>query len=132
MKKFIISIITLIYLGTSIGAVIHMHYCMGELADWGWGHNTSKTCGSCGMNKSDEKYAGCCEDKYQFLKNDTDQRNTETRFHLAQSIAVASLVSFVSIGLVIFPAVKVINPVCHGLPRSNPIAVYILNRNFLI
>ena len=132
MKKVFVVIFALIYMTTSVGASFHIHYCMGELADWGWGHNTSKTCNSCGMKKSDEKYAGCCEDQYQFLKNDTDQRNTKAIFHLAQSIAVALPVSFVSIGLVIFPAVKVINPVSHGLPRSSPIAVYILNRNFLI
>jgi hypothetical protein len=132
MKKLLTVILAIVYMSTSIGATFHMHYCMGELADWGWGHNTSKTCNSCGMTKSDEKYAGCCEDKYQFLKSDTDQRNSEKIFHPAQSIAVASPVSFVSIGLVIFPAVKVINPVGDGPPRSSPIAVYILNRNFLI
>ena len=47
MKKFITAILAVLYLGTSSGATIHMHYCMGKLADWGLGHKNSKTCGQC-------------------------------------------------------------------------------------
>ena len=132
MKKVFVVIFALIYMTTSVGASFHMHYCMGEFADWGWGHNNSKTCNSCGMKISDEKYAGCCGDKYQFLKNDTDQKTTETIFQLAQSIAVTLPVSRVSIDLIDLPSLTVINPIDHGLPRSSPVAFYILNRNFLI
>jgi hypothetical protein len=38
MKKFITAILAVLYLGTSSGATIHMHYCMGKLAEWGLGH----------------------------------------------------------------------------------------------
>ena len=58
MKKFVAVILALVYIGTSTGANIHMHYCMGKLADWGLGDNKSKTCSKCGMEKSDEKDNG--------------------------------------------------------------------------
>ena len=64
MKKFITAILAVLYLGTSSGATIHMHYCMGKLADWGLGHQNSKTCGNCGMEKPDKTFEAlqvyCC------------------------------------------------------------------------
>ena len=69
MKKFVTAILAVLYLGTSTGATVHMHYCMGKLADWGLGHNKSKTCGNCGMEKSEEKDNGCCKDEHKFVNS---------------------------------------------------------------
>jgi hypothetical protein len=55
MKKLIVAILSLLYICTSTGATVHMHYCMGKLADWDFGHNTSKTCSGCGMKKLDKE-----------------------------------------------------------------------------
>ncbi len=74
MKKIIVAILALLYITTSTGATIHMHYCMGELADWGIGLNDSKTCGKCGMDKSDEKDNGCCNDEQKQVKLETDHQ----------------------------------------------------------
>ncbi|MBK8522228.1 MAG: hypothetical protein IPL54_15650 [Chitinophagaceae bacterium] len=41
-EKFITAILAVLYLGTSSGATIHMHYCMGKLAEWGLGHQNPK------------------------------------------------------------------------------------------
>ncbi len=46
-----------------------MHYCMGELVDWGFSHNENKDCSKCGMKESESN--GCCEDKQKLLKIDT-------------------------------------------------------------
>jgi hypothetical protein len=51
MKKLFVAILAILYLSTSTGATLHVHYCMGRLAGWGLGHNNSKTCGKCGMEK---------------------------------------------------------------------------------
>jgi hypothetical protein len=78
MKKFFAIICAVLYLGTSAGATLHLHYCMGELAGWSLGMDESRTCSSCGMEKSSEKSNGCCNDEVRFLKNDVDQKITES------------------------------------------------------
>ncbi len=132
MIKLITVIFAVLYLGTSTGATVHMHYCMGELADWGLGHNKSKTCSNCGMEKSDEKDNGCCKDEHKFVKNDTDQKTAQVSFDLMQIVATALPVSFIEIPAANFTKVKEENPFSHAPPRSNGVAVYIRNCTFLI
>ena len=132
MKKILAVILAVIYLGTSTGATVHMHYCMGKLADWGLGHNKSKTCGECGMEKSEEKDNGCCKDEHKFVKNDSDQKIAEAGFQMMQLASVALQVSFVEIPNNNIPSVTEENPISHAPPRRTGVAVYILNRTFLI
>ena len=132
MKKILAVILAVIYLGTSTGATVHMHYCMGKLADWGLGHNKSKTCGECGMEKSEEKDNGCCKDEHKFVKNDGDQKIAEAGFQMMQLASVALPVSFVEIPDNNIPSVTEENPISHAPPRSTGVAVYILHRSFLI
>ena len=132
MKKFIVTIFALVYIATSSGAVLHMHYCMGELADWTFGHNKSKTCSKCGMKKSDEKDNGCCKDVHKLIKNNTDQKTVESGFQLVQLIAVALPVSFVEIPSKGFPSLTEGNTISHAPPRSSGVAMYVRNCVFLI
>ena len=132
MKKIIIAIVAFFYLAVSSGFTVHMHYCMGKLADWSLGHNKSKTCSKCGMRKSDEKSNGCCKDEHKFIKNITDQKITEAGFQLIQLISAAIPVSFIEIPRTDFPSVTEGNPISHAPPRSSGIAVYIRNCVFLI
>lgn len=132
MKKLLAVILALVYMSTSTGATIHMHYCMGKLADWGLGHNKSKTCGKCGMEKSDEKDNGCCKDEHKFVKNDSDQKIAEAGFQMMQLVSTAIPVSFFEIPDNNIPSVTEANPISHAPPRSSSVAVYILNRSFLI
>ena|SRR4026208_2301096 len=132
MKKILIAIFAFFYLAVCSGFTVHMHYCMGELADWDFGHNKSKTCSKCGMDKSDEKDNGCCKDEHKFIKNNTDQKTTQSTIQLVKLISVAIPVSFVEIPSVNFPSVTEINPLSHAPPRSGGVAVYIRNCVFLI
>ncbi len=81
MKKFIIAILAVLYLGTTTGATIHMHYCMDKLAGWSLTHEENDLCGKCGMDKTGDEPNSCCKDEQQFLKNDKDQKST-TPFQL--------------------------------------------------
>ncbi len=132
MKKFIVAISALVYMSTSSGAILHIHYCMGKIVDWDLGHNTSKTCGGCGMERSDEKGNGCCKDEHKFIKINTDQKIAETGFQLIKLIAVTLPVSFVEILPVSFLSLTKENPISHAPPRSSGVAVYIRNCVFLI
>ena len=132
MKKFIAAILAVLYLGTSTGATVHMHYCMGKLADWGLGHNKSKTCGNCGMEKSEEKDNGCCKDEHKFVKNDNGQKTTES-FVSKFSLQVIDLpVECFTSSEILVSSVTEKHPVSHAPPRSSGVAVYIRNCTFLI
>ena len=132
MKKFIVAILAVLYLGTSTGATVHMHYCMGKLADWGLGHNKSKTCGNCGMEKSEEKDNGCCKDEHKFVKDDNDQKTTES-FVTNFSLQVIDIpVECFTSSEILVSSVTEKHPVSHAPPRSSGVAVYIRNCTFLI
>ena len=130
MKKFIVAIFSIFYLAISCGFTVHMHYCMGKLADWDLGHNKSKTCSKCGMEKSKEKDNGCCKDEQKFVKNVTDQKIAEAGLQMAKVLTLP--VSFIEIPTIDFHVVTEENPVSHAPPRSGVIAVYIRNCVFLI
>jgi len=127
MKKLITTILAFVYISTSIGGSFHMHYCMGKLANWGLGHNTSKTCSKCGMEKSEQKNTGCCKDKYTFLKNSTDQKITESSFQMIQLVAAALPVSFTEISSYRFLSVTEESPISPAPPLHHRIPIYILN-----
>jgi hypothetical protein len=84
MKKFVTTILTLIYLSTSMGATVHLHYCMGKLFSWSLIDKDSKNCGQCGMPKSGMNghcmavKDGCCKDKHAHVQIDKDQKTTES------------------------------------------------------
>ena len=127
MKKFLIAILALVYLGTSTGATIHMHYCMGRLAGWGFGHKESKTCPKCGMEQSGLKGKGCCNDKHTFVKNTTDQKTAESVFKVMPLMGVALPVSIIEIPGLDIPSVTEENPISHAPPFCGSVPIYIFN-----
>lgn len=132
MKKVLITIFSLFYLAVSSGFTVHMHYCMGQLADWGLWHKESQTCSKCGMEKSIEKDNGCCTDEYKFLKNDTDQKTVDAGFQQMQLVPVASPVAFIELPSIHFTSLTEEIPISHAPLRSPGVAVYIRNCIFLI
>ncbi len=132
MKKVIVTILSILYLASTTGASLHMHFCMGKLADWNIGQNKSETCSKCGMDKSDEKLNGCCKDEHKFFKNVTDQKISETGFQLIKLFAAVLPVTFFEITLACILSATEENPVSHAPPRSSGVAVYIRNCIFLI
>jgi hypothetical protein len=86
MKKFLLTILAFVYLSTSIGATVHLHYCMGKLFSWSLVDKDSKNCGECGMPKSKMNghcmsfKDGCCKDGEAHLQLDKDQKATEAAY----------------------------------------------------
>ena len=132
MKKVFIAIIALVYISASVGATVQMHYCMGKLADWGLVSYGSETCGKCGMEKSAKKDNGCCKDEHKFVKNDTDQKTTETACQMFHAMAVAPPLSFFEIPAAEITTLTEQNPINHAPPQHNGVAVYLRNCVFLI
>jgi hypothetical protein len=133
MKKLIAAILAIIFITTSTGATVYLHYCMGKLADWNLGYNTSDTCGKCGMKISEKKNNnGCCKDDHKFLKNTADQKIAELGFQLTQVMVVALPASSIEISFYDFPSMAEVKHVSHAPPRSSCVAVYLRNCVFLI
>jgi hypothetical protein len=80
MKNVLATILALVYLSTSLGATIHLHYCMGKLASWSLIDRERKTCGRCGMVikktalQSIASKTNCCKDEHKLIRTNTDQK----------------------------------------------------------
>jgi hypothetical protein len=83
VKKLLVTILALVYLGSSTGAVMHLHYCMGKLAETSFSKKVNDTCSKCGM-KTTQKKNGCCKDESKFVKNEQNQKASLCQFEFQQ------------------------------------------------
>jgi hypothetical protein len=132
MKKFLVTILAFLYISTSTGAIINVHYCMGKLAGWEFGNESSKTCGKCGMEKSDKKDNGCCKDEHKYIKNEADQKTAGSVFQLIELSAATHPVSFIELTDDVLLSITEENPVSNAPPLNGTVAVYIRNCSFII
>lgn len=131
MKKFIVLILAVLYLGTSTGATVHMHYCMDRLVDWALWPKKGDNCSKCGMSKTEKELAkGCCKDEQKQVKLKTDHKAAEG-FQMFQMSSVAILPLHFELSIINLPSVTEENPLSHAPPRT-PVPIFILNRNFRI
>jgi hypothetical protein len=131
MKKFVVLILAFLYLSASVGATVHLHFCMNKLVEGGLWHNNDKTCGKCGMEKSQEKENGCCKDEQKQVKLESDHKGV-TPYSLTELGSVALPVAVFELPDIELPTVTEQNPQSHAPPRSGGIAVYIRNCVFRI
>jgi N6-adenosine-specific RNA methylase IME4 len=138
MKKFLTTILALIYLSASVGATIHWHYCMGKLISWGLTDRDGKNCSFCGMPKSNQANhcqigkKGCCKDEHKHIKIDNDQNATES----AHKLPVPPI-DLLAVNLTPLPEDHVsayawVNPTTHAPPYLEKLPVFLRNRNVRI
>jgi hypothetical protein len=125
MKKILVSILAVFYLTSTVGATVHLHYCMDKFINWSLLKGGDK-CSKCGM----EKDGGCCKDENKFVKNDIDQKVAESSFQLIQMAAVTSPAAFIHTTEYYVTSITQENPFDHAPPRSNSVGIYILNSVF--
>ncbi len=132
MKKILVPILAFFYLATSTGATVHMHYCMGKLANSSLMHDDDATCSKCGMKKDNEKSNGCCKDEQKFIKNDKDQKNaTSIVFEFNLGIQDCTNTAIPLVNIASQPLIEEY-PVSNAPPRTGKTAIYIQKRTFLI
>jgi hypothetical protein len=131
MKRLIIAILAFLYMGTSMGATLHMHYCMGKLAGWGLVFSSSDRCPGCGMKKSLQKGKTCCGDEQKIIKNNSDQETSEPFFQAIYLLAAISA-NLIEAPAVHFVCVTEANPVYNTPPQSGSVAIYIRSCVFRI
>jgi hypothetical protein len=135
MKKFLTTILAVLYLATSLGATIHLHYCMGKIVSWGFLNHESRNCAYCGMPKMTGKEGqfskkNCCKDDQKEIKTGGDQQWAQSEFEFPQ-YATNPLPSedfFYLVSLNVFTGSR---PATHSPPFLKRPA-FLLHRNFRI
>ena len=107
-----------------------MHYCMGELATWGFSHNKNEYCSNCGMKESESK--GCCKHENKFLKIVNDQKTFDAAYQLAQSTSLSVIKVFFDLTCVYVPSVVERHTLLNVNPRSQSLPLFIRNSTFRI
>ncbi|RYG39925.1 MAG: hypothetical protein EOO01_28525 [Chitinophagaceae bacterium] len=129
MKKIIVILLCLIYGFTTMGATIHLHYCMNEFVGWDLVHgHKDKECDKCGMK---EDKSGCCKDEHKQVKLKTEhQKGSLTSFTpiFHDPGFIPSLADFIPAS----PIISLSFPVPHAPPPVTPKRILILNCVFLI
>ncbi len=75
MKKLSVILLLFIYGITTVGATVHLHFCMDKFIGWDFSQTEIATCGKCGMKESKTK-KGCCKDEVKQLKINTDHQKS--------------------------------------------------------
>jgi len=117
MKKFLVFIVAVFYLGTSIGATVNLHYCMGRLTNWDLSIKETHTCDNCGMEKVKSKKGGCCEDKHHRLQVEKDQK-AENRYQPEAPVDIAVVTNFPTFVISVPSSISEEYPVSNAPPRS--------------
>ena len=66
MKRFLVTILSILYMASAMGATVEIHYCMGKNMGANFVHKEDDKCRKCGMHKS--KTNGCCKDEHKTFK----------------------------------------------------------------
>jgi hypothetical protein len=120
-------------MAASTGATMHMHYCMGRLADAGFFEQKGGHCSLCGMEKTGEEDNGCCNDKEETIKISIDQKFAAASvFHFEQPFTdlIAIFTGFQPSFFVL--ADDKVPPVSHAPPRSPQVPPYLMHCHFTI
>jgi hypothetical protein len=138
MKKVLLSILAIVYLSTSMGATVRLHYCMGRLVSWGLTEHAGKSCGLCGMQKMPAsgdcsmEAKSCCHEESMHVKNDKDQQSAQEVIRVITApSALAELPQPVWPDAVIASPVKD-QPLSHRPPLVDLLPVYLRNCNLRI
>lgn len=132
MKKFLVAILAILYMGVSTGATLHLHYCMGKLVAWDLGHKESGDCGNCGMKKDPSQNKGCCKDEHKQFKLDNDQKAVESAVLLMQYSGAVLLPVYGFLPETRPSSIAVISPASNSPPRGSTVSIVILHGVFRI
>lgn len=138
MKRFLLTILALVYLFSSVGATVYRHYCMDKLVAWGVGQERDgqDACPYCGMAKTgntghcNKQFNGCCHDEHRQVKIEKDQKAVDESVKLANPLLPVT--TPVPAALVFVQTHTVAYPVTHAPPQAGKTALFIRNCVFRI
>lgn len=135
MKQFLVFILAFIYLGSSAGATVHLHYCKGELVDIQVGEKEKKSCSGCKSEKKTTKPCkkNCCKDVHKMMKVEKEhQQAADAHFKFVQPFYHALPVSFFELPAVFVSGREHLLPDRHAPPLFNSVELYLLHCHFRV
>jgi len=127
MKRFIVSIIAVLYFTVSSGMVVSMHYCMGKLKTTKVQLTNTKTC----CCKKTESKKSCCKTQQHFVKLDDNHQASYADYKIEVPTAFIASTYFLAQqdnGITKNQHTSTI----HAPPLSKEQSVYLLNCVFRI
>lgn len=130
MKKILLGILAVLYLITTSGVVVTIHYCMGKFSSAEYGATAVHYCDKCGMKEKANK-PGCCHSENKIFKV-ADSHNYVTTTVDFLKIPAASPVSLFSTEQPLTGIEKVVALQYHTPPDKRSTSVYLYNSVFRI
>jgi hypothetical protein len=130
VKKIAVILLLLIYGTASMGATVHLHFCMDEFVGWSLFSGKDDTCGKCGMEEKDKE--GCCKDEQKHLKLNVDQQKTNVAQFIAFISAPASFTPVIDIDFHSYLNITENYPTCHAPPDIGKKRLHVFYSIFLI
>lgn len=120
----------LIYGSATMGATVHLHYCMEEFVGWSLFHGNDDTCGKCGMKESEKE--GCCKDEHKHFKLKVDHQKSGANVMLAMALTPATINPLPDFDFQ--PYIKITESYshCHAPPDIGITKLHVLHCVFLI
>lgn len=130
MKKFVVLILAFLYLGASIGATVHFHFCMNEFVGWSLSHDKDEKCGKCGMDEKDKD--GCCKDEHKHFKIKADQQKPNVAEFI--NLVIIPALAVPAVDFTLHPPINITEgyPTCHAPPDIGKNKLHVLHCLFLI
>jgi len=106
---------------------------MGKLVEWGLSGNGSANCSNCGMEKSQNSMdQGCCKDEFRQIKNDKDQKISDSFSQLSKPAIDIAPLSFLNYSISLPVVLSVEFSKANAPPRSCVTSLNIINCVFRI
>jgi hypothetical protein len=138
VKKVFVTILLAVYFFTSMGATVHLHYCMGKLFSWSLTDKDDKNCGQCGMpvkNNGGHGLSfkeGCCQDRHAHIQLDKDQKTTEDVYKFLTPTFIALPSATTTLPDLYIASYIVGYPTTNAPPGPDKVPVFIRNCTFRI
>lgn len=132
MKKILLTVLAIFYLGIASGASVHFHYCMGELVSWGLAKETAGTCDFCGMPKTEGKQKSCCKDIEQKTKVEKSQKAGQTIYKFDQQSTTITLPELYANYKALIPVKITREALSNAPPDGWHVPVYLKNCTYRI
>lgn len=127
MKKFITAILAVLFISTSMGMTVHMHYCMDKLVAVKLWHTDKQddACSNCGMKKGSKK--GCCKDEHKVVKTDNYQKTDVTQIPVFENFPLSLPPQPFALDAIIYASRVKQLPYSNAPPDRSTVPIYIRN-----
>ena len=132
MKRFFVTILTILYYYYSIGATIHEHYCMGEVVEISLFSASEKKCTKCGIETHPENN-DCCKDVQVVVKSNEDHISSSYVHFIRSNFEIIPPVFFAGFNEIYFDKIAATyNASAAHSPPLKHVPIYIQIQNFRI